>query len=188
MARFVIPQKMWERSLWALWIFLVCGALLWLVLGATSYWGVSERAADWAQAVGSLAAVLAALYAVWNQRASEQRARQEREAVVIRAVQLIAARAYEAAVILYFAINPSEQVGDMPKPGRIESANNALAAIKSIDPMSLPSIGLIDPVIQLGRCVESLLQIYEGKQADDGKRSSDLLDLASSALKAIKLF
>lgn len=188
MARFEIPQKMKERSLWALWIFLICGGLLWLVLGATHYWGVSQRAADWAQAMGSLAAVLTALYAVWNQRASEQRAQQERAAVVIRSVQLIAERAHEAALILHFGIKPSDLIGDMPERGRIESANNALAAIKSIDPMSLPNVGLIDPVIALGRCVESLLQIYEGKQVNDGERSGLLLDLATDALEAIKRF
>lgn len=81
MAWLVIPQKMKEWSLWALWWLLLGGAALWLLVGSVSYWVIHDwlpaDAAGWAQALGALVAVAVAIAVPYWQRVKDDQQRRE---------------------------------------------------------------------------------------------------------------
>lgn len=77
MVRFNIPQKMKERSFWALWWLMFGGAGLWLLVGSVAYWvkhgWLPPDTAGWVQAVGSvLALAVAVSVPVWQRYRTEQ--------------------------------------------------------------------------------------------------------------------
>lgn len=65
MARIEIPQKMMEWTLWAIWWLVIGSAVIWVIVGSAGYWvrvgWVPDAAASWAQALGSILAVVVAL-------------------------------------------------------------------------------------------------------------------------------
>lgn len=77
MKRLKIPEKMVERTLWAVWGLLSCGAVLWLLVGSVAYWvkhgWLPADTSGWVQALGSILAIVgAALFPYWHSRVKEQ--------------------------------------------------------------------------------------------------------------------
>ncbi|PAA14433.1 hypothetical protein [Pseudomonas fragi] len=75
-------NKFLEPTVWAVWLLIVGGAGLWVVVGSIGYfikegWLTSD-ASGWVQAVGSIAAILAAVWVAG--RDSRERGRSETEA------------------------------------------------------------------------------------------------------------
>lgn len=70
MARLVIPPRMKEWSLWALWWFLLGGGVLWLLVGSVAYWvkkgWLPPDASGWVQAIGSILAIAVAIGVAYN--------------------------------------------------------------------------------------------------------------------------
>lgn len=186
MWKLLFPGDFPRYAIIAVWVALSLGSGLWLVIGAARYWGVAKEAADWAQAAGGLLAVFAALYAVADQRSRERRARAEQSAIVVKFVQVTATRAVELMLKLHFEIRAMDELEQQgPREGMSESAGNALAAIRSVDLMGLPRAEMIEQVVIVTRCLESVLLIYELKQSSDGDRSGTLYDKAREALGQI---
>lgn len=81
MALLDIPQKMKERSLWALWWLLVAGAGLWVLVGSVSYWVINgwlpTDSAGWVQALGTLVGVAVAIAVPYWQRLKDDQRRRE---------------------------------------------------------------------------------------------------------------
>ncbi|MDT4879035.1 hypothetical protein FQZ97_1146750 [compost metagenome] len=69
-----------------------------------------------------------------------------------------------------------------------ESGRNALDSMKGIDLMTLPRVDMIEHVVTVTRCLESVLIIYAGLQGNHGNRSGELCDLSATALKTLKRF
>ena len=105
MAWLVIPRKMKDWSLWALWWFLVGGGALWLLVGSVAYWvkkgWLPPDTYGWVQAIGSILALIVAvsvpLY-LWKHERKE-RARAKFEAELGRA-ELLASMCGEAVVLI----------------------------------------------------------------------------------------
>lgn len=80
MARFEMPQKMKQWSLWALWCLILGGSTLWLLVGSVAYWvthgWLPADAAGWAQAIGSVLAVAGAAAFPYMHEAHRKRSRQ----------------------------------------------------------------------------------------------------------------
>ena len=57
-------NKFWESTCWAIWGLIVGGAVLWVVVGSIGYFSKSgwlpSDSSGWAQAIGSVAAIVAA--------------------------------------------------------------------------------------------------------------------------------
>lgn len=77
MARLVIPEKMLAWSIWALWWFLIGGAGLWLLVGTVAYWvkhgWLPADTSGWVQAIGSVAAIVAAAIIASHQHVVAER-------------------------------------------------------------------------------------------------------------------
>lgn len=74
MKKFSMPPEMKVASVWVVWAFLVIGALGWALFVVLDAFGVKEKAADWAQAIGSIGAILAAgAVPAWQRRLEARR-------------------------------------------------------------------------------------------------------------------
>lgn len=188
MKRFEMPESMKLASVWVVWGFFTIGVLGWALFVVLEFFDAQQEAASWMQAIGSLLAVGAAIYAVIDQRLSEQRTREERTAVVVKNLQITAKRAVDMISILHFEKQGREHgLESGPRLSSIESAGNALASIRNIDLLQLPRAELIEHVIEITRCLESVTMIYEEKQSNFNDRSGELFDRARAALDRITM-
>ena len=92
------PKKMVELTLWAIWLVLFGGAVLWLLVGSVAYWvlhgWLPEAAAGWVQAIGSVLALMAAVGVPAWQRYNADRDKkgadsQQRKASYLQVMHLI---------------------------------------------------------------------------------------------------
>jgi len=71
--RFEMPESMKVASIWVVWGFLAIGALGWALFAVLDFFGVKEQA-GWAQAVGTVLAVIGAGYfPIWHEIQKERR-------------------------------------------------------------------------------------------------------------------
>lgn len=160
MAALKIPEKMVEWTLWMLWVLIFGGALWWVLIGSIVLWvgrsgGPPETTvADWVQAIGSIGAILGAVWAAWH-TASSQRRQSERDArdralVVTKALSETARRGAmwsEQMFLLYRHQEVFKQQERFEKYVELlESEWRRAQEIKLID---LPRAEMVEPLLQL---------------------------------------
>lgn len=62
MAKWIVPDEVKLASIWVVWGFLGLGSLGWALFVLLDYFGVLSDAAAWVQAVGSVVAILVAVW------------------------------------------------------------------------------------------------------------------------------
>ncbi|MDP3814231.1 hypothetical protein [Pseudomonas sp.] len=149
-----LPKEMVERSLWALWFFVFGGAGLWLIIGTVGYWNrlgwVPDNVSDWVQALGSIGALVVAIWISTRQRREQINDAHRREKVVSRAVIEIAVRAVDALAQLEKACGPSNRLFDLSRRNPVEEAidlvDMSLLTMNGIEMVSLPNEYMIPPL------------------------------------------
>jgi len=97
MPKFDMPENMKIASIWVVWGFISIGALGWALFVVLCHFGVESTAAAWVQAVGSVGAILTAVW-VSERGHKRDRERAEKEAAgeCTRLIGLAERAVYEA--------------------------------------------------------------------------------------------
>jgi CheY-like chemotaxis protein len=172
-------------SAWVVWTFLAIGALGWALFVVLESFDAKKDAAAWIQAVGSVAAIVAAVIISSADRRSNKEHIRARELVVIRAVEEICLEARHAVASLdaglrtfYRPVTP-----DAPSDIRecltyVEEMQRDLVAI---DLMSMPNTDMVESVIQIRSLTklarDSALIGYDPEEAINVREFSPLENL-----------
>ncbi|MBB1617345.1 hypothetical protein A9971_00425 [Pseudomonas sp. UME65] len=90
MKKFSMPPEMKVASVWVVWAFLAIGALGWALFVVLDAFGVKDKAADWAQAVGSILAIFgAAAFPVFHSKKNTAEVQRRTDAIIRTAATLI---------------------------------------------------------------------------------------------------
>ena len=133
MAGFKIPRVMPVFTIWMLWGCFTVVPILWLLVGATRYWGVSgEPWAAWVQAIGSIGAIVGAFLIAQHTHRLERNAKAEETIQLeIDALHFAENAAYEAYSsvnqVAGFAVSAPYMIG----LGRLEEVRYTLRSLLS---------------------------------------------------------
>jgi len=140
-------------SAWVVWAFLAIGALGWALFVVLEFFDAKNDAAAWVQAVGSVAAIIAAVIISSADRRSNKKHIRARELVVIRAVEEICLEARHAVACLdaglrnfYRPVTPDAPSDIRERLNYVEELQRDLVAI---DLMSMPNTDMVESVIQI---------------------------------------
>lgn len=84
-------------SLWVIWFFLAIGVLGGGTFAVLDYFDAKREAAGWAQAIGSIGAILVAIWIAWEKDRRDDAREAKKELVILQAIQLIAEGAKSVA-------------------------------------------------------------------------------------------
>lgn len=107
----------------------------------------SSEAPAWFQAVGSVAAVFAALTVANKQARDTAHAQRVRDEVVFNLVVGIAKRADEATSLLFREFQTLHETDKAAKIEILTEVEEHLSAIRSIDPVELPLPAMVEPFL-----------------------------------------
>ncbi|EQM66086.1 hypothetical protein L682_27155 [Aquipseudomonas alcaligenes OT 69] len=85
-----IPVSMRLASLWVIWFFLAIGALGGGTFAVLDFFDAKKEAAGWVQAIGSIGAILVAVWIAWEKDRRDDAKEAKKELVILQAIQLIA--------------------------------------------------------------------------------------------------
>ncbi|MBF6029619.1 hypothetical protein ICY20_17860 [Pseudomonas sp. P115] len=140
-------------SAWVIWVFIAIGSLGWALFVVLEFFDAKTDAAAWVQAIGSVAAIIAAvIISSADRRFNKERVR-ARELVVIRAVEEICLEARHAVACLngglrnfYRPVTPDAPTDVRECLDYVEEMHRDLVAI---DLMSMPNTDMVESVIQI---------------------------------------
>lgn len=148
-------NKLFERTVWALWLLIFGGAGLWVVVGSIGYFSktgwLPKDSAAWVQAVGSVVAIIVAAWIASVDRRFTKNNIRAKEEVVIRAVEERCTKAFDAINALNFRLRNHFRpvTPDSPEDVRrsLHRVDEALRALNAIDLMSMPSTAVVDCIL-----------------------------------------
>lgn len=152
-----IPESMKLACIWVVWCFLAIGALGWTVMVVIEAVGPID-APDWVQAIGSVAAIVAAIFIANADRRSARSDSRRRELVILCAVHNAAQDAVSAMWFLdeglrkYYRPITEDSPADIRE--RIEFIDSAIRSLKGIDLMQMPFPEVVEALIQLKALLE----------------------------------
>lgn len=192
MARFRIPQKMGEWSLWALWWLLLGGAVLWLLVGSVAYWvkhgWLPADAAGWVQAIGSVAAIAVAVCVPIYLRLHE-RADRVREAVehdMARSEQLLALCTEGLSVVEDFDDEAAFADYDVSNALRRAVLDDLLARLNEAQKAEL-NADRMEVGMKFRFCLYDWLKYFGGEEIKDLGRLHDRVNRAAPRLERVKI-
>ncbi|WP_146249893.1 MULTISPECIES: hypothetical protein [unclassified Pseudomonas] len=152
MKKIEIPENIILASVWVVWAFLAVGALGWALFVVLKAFDATKDAAAWVQAVGSIAAIIAAIIISSADRSFTRDQIRSRNIVVIRAAEELCFEAYCAILHLnrYMVTHYQPVTSDSP-PGIRQSLQKVEAVLRdlsAIDLMSMPTPAVVDCILE----------------------------------------
>lgn len=161
MAKWKVPEGMAEASIWVVWAFLAIGALGGGLFVLLDFFGAKADAPAWIQAIGSVLAILAAVWISSRQHVELRRERNAQERAICSVVTVIAWRMASLTEALQTnlltATNVSATLGTW-----IELIQRERAALQELDLLRMPKAEIIHMILPLSSNVEFLLDTKRG--------------------------
>lgn len=172
MAKLEMPQRMVEWSLWALWWLIIGSAVIWVVVGSAGYWvrlgWVPDATASWAQALGSMLAVVVALAVpvhLWY-RERDDKAIERDEQDQARTAQLIALCSEGVDVICSFDHEAVAADYDITNALRRAVLNDLLARLNEAQRAEL-NAARMQVAMQLRFSIHDWMKYFGGAEVTD---------------------
>ncbi|MFP3535293.1 hypothetical protein [Pseudomonas sp. SIMBA_021] len=90
MKKFSMPPGMKVASVWVVWAFLAIGGLGWALFVVLDAFGAKEKAADWAQAAGSILAIIgAAAFPIFHSKKNAEESQSQTDTLLMTVATLI---------------------------------------------------------------------------------------------------
>ncbi|MEQ9725233.1 hypothetical protein ABRP29_06285 [Pseudomonas sp. WHRI 8822A] len=154
-----MSESMKVASIWVVWAFLATGALGWALFTVLVHFRVQKDAAAWVQAIGSIFAIIAAIWIAGAQARRERNRIRSQQQVMNVIVLDIANRAKRHCRALGAAVNPFA-LHRKPAAAYTESIEAILLELKGIDLAALGTAEIAAAVLSLrGACIDLLDQI-----------------------------
>jgi hypothetical protein len=153
MNRFTWKPWMTDICLIAVFVWFSLGSFFWTLLVVLEYFGVQTQASGWAQAIGTVGAVWAAVWTVWKQDARESERRIDEHLITAKALAEMALQAAHSVKKLNQKIKPNTRA-----PHEIAIVVNRLRGFEKIDLLRLPDRMMVDQVMIISVNLEYALQ------------------------------
>ena len=193
-------NKFLEMTLWAIWWLVVGSAGVWVLVGSIGYFNkfgwIPENVAYWIQAVGSVLAILVAIYIARSADFKSEEEAQKKLRIMKLAITNIAGLA-EASILALKNKLPGQDdwVEDFPSD-LLMAAEAHLNTLSSLDLTIFPSEEMLAPFIRLKAQVVNVILLAREWQAAPNDDSGNFLRLksidaavneAASAIKKIEI-
>ncbi|WP_208597418.1 hypothetical protein [Pseudomonas peli] len=170
---------MTEVGLSTVWIWFCLGSFFWTLLVVLSFFGIAADAAGWAQAIGTVAAVFAAIWTVRQQQAAERQKLLFQYMITAKGLTEMARQATHYVTKLGEALGPSRRA-EYEK----ETVRARLGEFQRIDLLSLPDTRMVDQVMLVIANLEYAIQCADlVTELVDREAAQDKLE----SLKAISV-
>lgn len=150
-----IPREMGVFTVWWLWLLMLGIPTLWLLVGVFVHFGVLDKdSPGWVQAVGSIAAVFAAVLIANEQGRQQARERQSKDRVVSHLVVGVAARAAAVSSLLFQSFNDLQQQVKETNEEILTTVESQVLALRGINPVDLPRPEMVEPFLRIRAAME----------------------------------
>ncbi|PNG36711.1 hypothetical protein A1395_30645 [Pseudomonas protegens] len=148
-------------------IWMCCG-LLAMGCVVAAFWAFDLRDAPaWIQAVGSIAAVAAALLVANAQTRETTKARRTRDEVIFRLVRSVAAKAAKATMHLFQSFETLHSGDRAARAQLLSDFEQQLFIVRGIDPIELPMAEMVEPFLNMRGAMEQSIVLAK-LLAEDG--------------------
>ncbi|MFK3680657.1 hypothetical protein [Pseudomonas sp. NPDC088890] len=138
-----------------LWLLALGIPTLWLLIGVFEHFGVLDRdSPGWVQAVGSIAAVLAAVLIANKQGRQQSQERQSKDLVVSHLVVGVATRAAEVSNLLFMSFNDLQQQVAETNEEILTTVESQVLSLRGINPVDLPRPEMVEPFLRIKAAME----------------------------------
>lgn len=151
----LISREMGVFTVWWLWLLMLGIPALWLLIGIFAHFGVLDKESpDWVQAVGSIAAVFAAVLVANRQGQQQVRERQNKDRVVSHLVVGVAKRAAAVSSLLFQSFNDLQQQVKETNEEILTTVESSVLALRGINPVDLPRPEMVEPFLRIRAAME----------------------------------
>lgn len=136
MRSFKMPENMKLASIWVVWGFLSLAALGWGLQVVITATGIREGMAAWVQAIGSVGAIVAAIFVSIRQSRDQASEKEKKKQVITAYVLEVSTQC--AAVSSALAKSFSTDKARLVQTTTLASAEERLLALRGINPADFP--------------------------------------------------
>ncbi|MBA6101718.1 hypothetical protein [Pseudomonas monteilii] len=148
-------REMGFFTVWWLWLLIMGIPTLWLLVGTFEHFGVLDTdSPGWVQAIGSIAAVFAAVLIANRQGQQQIRERQSRDKVVSLIVVDVAMRAAAVSSLLFQSFNELQQQVMETNEEILTTVESQVLALRGIDLVDLPRPEMVEPFLRIRAAME----------------------------------
>lgn len=138
-----------------LWLLALGIPTLWLLIGVFEHFGVLDKdSPGWVQAVGSIAAVFAAVLIANKQGRQQFQERQSKGLVVSHLVVGVAMRAAEVSSLLFRSFNELQLQVTETSEEILTTVESQVLALRGINPVDLPRPEMVEPFLRIKAAME----------------------------------
>ncbi|MGE8504083.1 MAG: hypothetical protein ACN6P1_17810 [Pseudomonas sp.] len=150
-----IPREMGIFTVWVLWLWIFGISTLWLLIGIFEHFGVLDtESPNWVQAIGSIAAVVAAVLVANRQGQQQAKERQNKDKVVSQLVVGVAIRAAAVSSLLFHSFSDLQQQVKETSEEILTTVESQLLALRGINPVDLPRPEMVEPFLRIRAAME----------------------------------
>ncbi|WP_043309533.1 hypothetical protein [Pseudomonas sp. ML96] len=153
--RQLIPRYLGLFTVWWVWVMVMVIPSLWLLIGVFVHFGVlNGDSPGWVQAVGSIAAVFAAVLIANKQDEQQAQERKSKDRVVSNLVVGVATRAAAVSSLLFQSFNQLQQQIDETSEEILTTVESQVLALRGINPVDLPRPEMVEPFLRIRAAME----------------------------------